>query len=153
MLWERLTARYPDNASDVCDLAWFLAVCADPRFRDPARAVSLAQRVVNQIPQNATFWNTLGVAQYRAGRWREAVTALQKSMALKKGGDRYDWLFLAMAHCQLGEKEAARSWYDKAAKELKKFEYPREEEGRWRTEAAVLLKIESWGSTSEPKQR
>ena len=61
-------------------------------------------------------------------------------MALRNGGNSIDWLFLAMAHCQLAEKEAARNWYEKAAKELKKFEYPREEEGRWLAEATALLK-------------
>jgi hypothetical protein len=43
-----------------------------------------------------------------------------------------------MAHSQLGEKEAAREWYDKAAKELKKFEYPREEESRWLASGLTL---------------
>jgi hypothetical protein len=60
-------------------------------------------------------------------------------MALRNGGNNTDWLFLAMAHWQLGEKEAARKWYETAAKQLKKFEYPREEEGRWLAEATALL--------------
>jgi serine/threonine protein kinase len=144
-LLKGLVDRYPDNAQDANDLAWFLAVCADPRFRNPARAVALAQRAVNQVPQNGDFLGRLGVAQYRAGQWREAVTSLEKSMALRNGGDSGDWLFLAMASWQLGEKEVARSWYDKAVKELKKFEYPREEEGRWLAEAAALLKIKGDG--------
>jgi uncharacterized protein HemY len=145
-LREGLAARYPDNAQDANELAWFLAVCADPRFRNPARAVSFAQKAVNQVRQNGGFWNTLGMAQYRAGQWQKAVTALEKAMALGKGGNSSDWLFLAMAHWQLGEKEAARRWYDKAHKELKKFEYPREQEGRWLAEAATLLEFK------EPKK-
>src|SRR5262249_30721661 len=116
-LLKGLVDRYPDNAQGAGDLAWFLAVCADPRFRNPAGAVSFAQKAVNQVPQNGGFWNTLGVAQYRAGQWREAVTALEKAMALRKGGNSSDWLFLATAHWQLGDKEKARSWYDKADKE------------------------------------
>jgi hypothetical protein len=35
--------------------------------------------------------------------------------------------------------------YDKAAKDLKKFEYPREEEGRWLSEATALLKTREKG--------
>jgi hypothetical protein len=37
---------------------------------------------------------------------------------------------------------AARKSYDKAAKELNKFEYPREEEGGWLAEATALLKTQ-----------
>jgi len=142
---EGLAARYPHNARGANDLARFLAVCADEHFRDPARAASLAQKAVKQIPQNGNFWNTLGIAQYRAGQWREAVTSVENSMTLRQGGDSTDWLFLAMAHWQLGAKEAARTWYDKAVKELRKFEYPREEQGRWQAEAAVLMKINGKG--------
>ena len=140
-----LADRYPDSAEDANGLAWFLALCADSHFRDPARAVSLAQKAVHQIPQNGSYWNTLGIAQYRAGQWRESITALEKAMALRKGGNSSDWLFLAMAHWQLGQQEAARTWYDKAVKDLKKFEYPREEEGRWLAEAGVLLKMKGDG--------
>ena len=50
------------------------------------------------------YWNTLGVAHYRAGAWQTATTCLERSMTLRKGGDAYDWLFLAMAHWQLGHQ-------------------------------------------------
>jgi serine/threonine protein kinase len=140
-LYQKFVDRYPDNVEDAKALAWFLALCADPSFRDPPRAVSLAQKAVHRIPQNGSYWNTLGVAQYRAGQWRESIASLEKAMALRNGGSMGDWLFLAMAHWQLGEKAAARKWYDKAAKELKKFEYPREEEGRWLAEATGLMKM------------
>jgi serine/threonine protein kinase len=145
ILYEGLAARYPDNPVEVNALAWFLAVCPDPRFRDPARAVSFARRALDLVPQNGGFWNTLGVAQYRAGQWREAITSLEKAMEPRKGGDSGDWLFLAMAHWRLGEKEEARRWYNKADKELKKFEYPRVEEGRWLAEAAALLRVKGDG--------
>jgi tetratricopeptide (TPR) repeat protein len=144
-LREEWADRHSNIASDVNELAWFLAACPDPHFRNPGRAVSLAKRAVDLAPDNGIILNTLGVAQYRAGQWREAITSLEKAMAPRKGGDSCDWLFLAMAHWQLGEKEAARRWYDKADKELKKFEYPRVEEGRWLAEAAELLKIKGDG--------
>jgi tetratricopeptide (TPR) repeat protein len=138
---EELAKRYSNIPSDVNELAWFLAICPDSRFRDPCRAVSLAQEAVKQVPQNGIIWNTLGVAQYRAGQYREAITSLAKAIEPRKGGDSYDWLFLAMAHWRLGEKVEARRWYDKADKELKKSEYPRVEEGRLLAEAAELLQI------------
>jgi eukaryotic-like serine/threonine-protein kinase len=145
VIYQGLADRYPDNVEVANDLAWFLALCADPRFRDPARAVSLAQKTVHQVPQSGSYWNTLGLVRYRAGQWRESVTALEKAMALRKGGNSSDWIFLAMAHWQLGEKEEARNWYEKAVTELKKFEYPLEEEGRWLAEATALLKTKADG--------
>ena len=54
------------------------------------------------------------MAHYRAGDWKASLTALEKSMELRKGGDSFDWFFLAMAHWQLGEKDEAREWYDRA---------------------------------------
>jgi len=145
VIYQELVDRNPDNIEDANGLACFLAMCADPRFRDPARAVSLAEKAVKHVPQSGNFWNTLGIAQYRARQWRESITSLEKAMALRNGGNSIDWLFLAMAHWQLGEKEAARNWYHKAAKELKKFEYPPEQEGRWLAEATALLKIKGDG--------
>jgi hypothetical protein len=46
-----------------------------------------------------------------------------------------------MAYWQLGDKEAARNHYEPAVKILSKYEYPPEEVGHWRAEAATLLGI------------
>jgi tetratricopeptide (TPR) repeat protein len=43
--------------------------------------------------------------------------ALQKE---PKGGSPGQWLYLAMAHWQLGEKDQARQWYDRAAGRLER---------------------------------
>jgi serine/threonine protein kinase/tetratricopeptide (TPR) repeat protein len=140
-LREGLVARYPENAIDAGNLAWFLAACADPRFRNPARAIPFAQRAVNQLPENGNFWNTLGVALYRRGEWKAALATLEKANRLYQDRDEGTWLFLAMAHWQLGEKEAARTCYDRAVQLSSVFEYPRAEEGRFRSEAEDLLGI------------
>ena len=87
-------------------------------------------------------WNTLGVAQYRAGDWKAAITALDKSMELRKGGDSFDWFFLAMAHYQLGDKKEAGKWYDQALEWEEKNQPKNEELVRFRAEAKDLLKIE-----------
>ena len=82
------------------------------------------------------------MAHYRAGEWKAAIVALEKSMALRKGGDSFDWFFLAMAHWQLGEKEEARKWYDRAVVWMDKNRPKDEELRRFREEAAKLLKVE-----------
>src|SRR5262249_49793945 len=110
----KLTPMVPEGAVACNDLAWLLATCVEPWFRDPARAVALAQKAVDLIPQFASHWRTLGAAHYRAGNPESALAALKKSMELRKGGDSFDWFFLAMAHGRLGNKEDARKWYDRA---------------------------------------
>ena len=60
------------------------------------------------------------MAHYRAGDWKAAIAALDKSMQLRKGGDSFDWFFLAMAHWQLGNKDEARKWYDQAVEWMEK---------------------------------
>jgi hypothetical protein len=63
-------------------------------------------------------------------------------MELRKGGDANDWLFLAMAHWQLGEKDKAREWYDKAVQWMNKNQPKDEELRRFRVEAAEVLGLE-----------
>jgi tetratricopeptide (TPR) repeat protein len=131
----------PKGASYWDMQAWLLATCADARLRDVAKAVRLAKKAVDISPKVGNYWSTLGAAHYRAGNWKDAVAALEKSMPLKKGGDSFDWLFLAMACCQLGEKEKAQSWFDRAVQWMDKHQPADEELRRLRTEAADLLGI------------
>jgi uncharacterized protein HemY len=90
-------------------------------------------------PQEGNYHNTLGVALYRAERWKESVATLEKSMELRKGGSSDDWFFLAMAHWKLGENAKARQWYDRAAQWMDKNQPKNEELRRFRAEAADLL--------------
>ncbi len=53
------------------------------------------------------FLNTLGVAQYRAGRIREAVATLTRSDGLSGGKEPADVAFMAMAQLRLGRRDAA----------------------------------------------
>jgi Tfp pilus assembly protein PilF len=123
-------------------LAWLLATCPETKFRDVKRSVELAKRAVELKPQEGNYGNTLGVAHYRAGSWKEAVAGLGKSMELRKGGDAYDWFFLAMAHWQLSNKADARTWYDKAVEWMEKNQPKDGELRRFRAEAEELMKIE-----------
>jgi tetratricopeptide (TPR) repeat protein len=65
------------------------------------------------------YVNTLGVALYRAGQWAEAIAALTESSEAQPNHAVYDWLDLAMAHWQRGEKDAALQWHAKAADGIK----------------------------------
>jgi eukaryotic-like serine/threonine-protein kinase len=102
------------------NLAFLLADCPEAALRDPSRGVMLARQALEASPREGNFWNTLGVVCYRAGDWRAAVAALEKSIELytDAGPDLTDWLFLAMANWQLGDRSQARSWYTKATQAL-----------------------------------
>jgi tetratricopeptide (TPR) repeat protein len=133
--------QHEDTLRAMNNLAWFLATAEDPKFRDPRRAVELAKEAVGRHPKYSTGWNTLGVAHNRAGDWKGAMAALQKSVVLRKGGDSNDWFFLAMAHWQLGEKDKARTWYDRAVLWMGKNQPKNPELKRFRAEAEALLQV------------
>jgi serine/threonine protein kinase/Flp pilus assembly protein TadD len=114
----QITAEGPDGLNA---RAAFLILCPDVRFRNPTQTVELARKAVKLDREDSNFWNTLGIAHYQAGNWKEAVAALQESVDILQreqfantAGDfplPSDCFFLAMAHWQLREKELARQWY------------------------------------------
>jgi tetratricopeptide (TPR) repeat protein/serine/threonine protein kinase len=131
----------PADANTRNNLAWLLANCPEPKHRQPAQAVALAQEAVKLAPNAAYVWNTLGVAQYRAGDCNAAVAALQKSIELNNGGYGGDWFVLAMAHHKLGHPKEARQWFDKAVEQMEKAGSQDQELRRFRAEAEGVLEI------------
>jgi len=109
--FERAAADAPGSAAANNRLAWLLAMCPDPALRDPGRAVRHARAAVGLAPRGHWYWNTLGVAHYRAGDWSAAIDALERSNALG-WDDGYNSFFLAMAHAQRGDRGEARRWYE-----------------------------------------
>jgi tetratricopeptide (TPR) repeat protein len=125
------------------DLGWFRANCPDVRFRNIQEAVQLAKKATELQPGKGEHWLALGVAHYRAGQFQEAIADLQKPKQLRARETTTSWLFLAMAHWQLGDKEQARKLYNQASDWLEKNQPENVEElRRFRAEAAALLEIE-----------
>jgi serine/threonine protein kinase/tetratricopeptide (TPR) repeat protein len=123
------------------NLAWFLTTVADPQFRDHPKAVRIARTVVERVPQNRENWITLGVAQYSVGDYQNAALSLEKAI---RGPYRFagcSALYLAMAYWQLGQKEQARHWYDRAIEQIESFEVRDLEHSRLQRTAECLLKI------------
>jgi hypothetical protein len=82
------------------------------------------------------------VAYYRIGDWKNASAALEKSETLAPGRfTDINGFFLAMSQWQLGEKEEARKWYDKAVAWMEKNDPKNEELRRFQAEAEELLGI------------
>jgi tetratricopeptide (TPR) repeat protein len=132
--------------------AWVLATHAEPKKRDPGRAIKLAQEAVKLAPNEGMIWNTLGVAHYRAAEWKNALAALTRSSQLQ-ADNAYDWFFLAMTHWQLDDKGQARKWYDKAVEWMDKNAKENEELRRFRSEAEELLKKESGIRSQESEKK
>jgi len=157
--WDKTVADYskaveldPKNAQATNTLAWFLATNAEASVQHINRAVELAKKAVELDPAQGTFWNTLGVAQYRAGDWNAATAALKKSEDLLKGNElSFNAFFLAMAQWQLGNKAEARKWHDKAVAWMAKNKPQDEELLRFRAEAEQLLGLNKTSQPSVPK--
>ena len=107
----------PEQRLEWCDcandLAWLRANDPDLARREPDAAVAMAQRIVEKSPDAEAYWNTLGVAYFRAGDDASAVAAFDRAMILG-GGTAFDEVFLAMAHSHRGDLETARRVYDRA---------------------------------------
>jgi tetratricopeptide (TPR) repeat protein len=145
--YRRLVAAKPDNACACNCLAWAYLTAPEP-LRNVKAALPLAEKAVRLDSGDANYRNTLGVAYYRAGRFREAADTLRPN--LDKQAEwclAFDLYFLAMSHHRLGETARARDFYDLAVR------WPRsdprlkpghlKELDRFRAEAARLLGIEA----------
>jgi serine/threonine protein kinase/WD40 repeat protein len=138
----RLISLPKETALSCNDAAWGLCVAAETD-RQPAVAVILARKAVELEPDNGLYRNTLGVALYRGGHYREAVATLE---ANDQNADFAGWdlYFLAMAQHQLGDKARAREYLDRAVRwhqEKGSGRSPphREELAQFRVEAETLL--------------
>ena len=98
------------------NLAWELAKAPEPR-RELDRALGMIRRAQAVAPDEGTLLNTLGVVHYRAGRYSEAITTLERSLAAGRGlSDGFDLFFLAMAHHRLGHRDQARECFDRGVR-------------------------------------
>jgi eukaryotic-like serine/threonine-protein kinase len=142
-----LSARTPEVQRCMVDYAWMLAATTNPGYRDPHRAIELANELIQNSPKVRDVWTTLGVAHYRAGAWNDAIAALKVSEAVAPGlFTAANGFFLAMAYWRVGEKEKGREWYAKALQSVEKASQPAGRElAPFRLEASHLLGI------SDPK--
>lgn len=127
-------------------LAWIL-VTGPIELRNNEEGLRLAQRAVEVNNANPLYLTTLGIAQYRAGKYREAVETLERGLTLDRGSrDGYNLFFLAMCHASLGDMDGARSRLKQAIEwaAAKKNLPPHiiEELKNIRTEAEATLKNE-----------
>ncbi len=117
---ERIGEMTPEDATASNDLAWHLTTY-EPEIRLPSQAIRLANRAIEIEPGNFMYWNTLGVAHYRNGDFAAAIESLNKSLEISTVHGGWNWIFLAMAHKQLGDDERAKSNQKKAQGWMEKW--------------------------------
>jgi len=129
----------PDSRYRLNRLARLLVSVPGRSRRRPEEALQLARRALKGTPDVATYYNTLGLAEYRNGLWDEAVVSLNKSAEMNKGSDPTDFLFLAMAHWRRGDKGEAEQFYQRGVKGSSKGATDNWEWRMFWAEAAELL--------------
>jgi tetratricopeptide (TPR) repeat protein len=131
----------------------------DPDLLDPREALRVAHKAqqlasqATKVPeslrrsQTSSALTVLVEAQYRNGQWRECIRSQEEfeqfaAQLASRIADPRQWLYRAMAHHQLGEKDEARKWHAKATEFMDQYRWSDEESARLRAEASVLLNIE-----------
>ncbi|CAN5320849.1 hypothetical protein BH10PLA2_BH10PLA2_04370 [soil metagenome] len=133
----------PNDARACNNLAW-VYLTAPPALRDVKAALPLAENAVRLAAGSTTYLNTLGLAYYRAGRYREAVAILRPNFDKQDDQELgFDLYFLAMSHHRLGETARARDYLTWAVRWTKSQQGPgaaqKEELKQLRAEAEELL--------------
>jgi tetratricopeptide (TPR) repeat protein len=106
-----LTVRAPDQQAPIVAISSL----GPEGVSQPDRLVAIARRAAQRAPQSYLNQLTLGMTLYRARNYEEAVRQFHTSIRVQgEEGYPWDWLFLAMAHHQLGHAAEARSWLDRA---------------------------------------
>jgi tetratricopeptide (TPR) repeat protein len=107
----RQLTEIPLNAAALNDSAWWIVRWPRRSAEHYELALGAAEAAARLGPDIADRQNTLGVAQYRVGRFADAVATLKRSDELRIAGGGTpqvaDWALLAMAHVHLGQFEEA----------------------------------------------
>ena len=89
--YETALSRAPDCPTTYFCLAWMLATCPEPQYRNGPRALELAQRNLELLPE--INWNSLSVlaaASAESGDFEEAIKWITQAMKLAQNEDKTD---------------------------------------------------------------
>ena len=92
-------------------------------------ALRQAETACRLVPNNRELLSTLGIAQYRAGRYRDALTTLTRVSRLQaesqSGPGVEDLAFMTLSQLQLGQVDEARTSLDRLRHTLEAPAYDR----------------------------
>ena len=116
-----------------------LAVGPHAALRDPSKAERLVRRAIELAPGDVDMANTLGVALGARGAWAESIEQLEAAAKARGGGNGVDWIYLALAHANLGQTDEAKAYRAKAEPWIDEHEPKGQELKRVRAAVAALL--------------
>jgi WD40 repeat protein/serine/threonine protein kinase len=145
-----LAESWPEDASGLNQASWDVVRRPDAGAEAIRQALRLAEAACRLEPNQGYYLNTLGVAQYRAGQYEEALATLTRSEPLNAAAETShpaDLAFLAMAHYQLGHKAQAQATLERLRAALKSPRWAKSAESQdFLREAESLLA----GKKAEP---
>jgi WD40 repeat protein/tRNA A-37 threonylcarbamoyl transferase component Bud32 len=97
-----------ENAKALNDRSRQIVHRPDAKTEDYHAALRQAEAACRVDPENANYRNTLGIAQYRAGKYEEARETLKKADPANKDTPA-NLAFLAMAQHRVDKKEEAKA--------------------------------------------
>lgn len=106
-----IAARHPERSDSLNRLSWKAVRVPSRQLGEYQLAVRQAEKACELSPSDGNCVNTLGIAQFRAGRYQSALETLARSEPLNRNGDDShpaDVAFLAMTHHRLGNSTRAR---------------------------------------------
>jgi WD40 repeat protein/predicted Ser/Thr protein kinase len=125
---------HPQASSEqLKDRAWKVVKTRDAGRDAYVRALRLTEAAVRAAPGDGAILNTLGVAQYRTGRYAESLTTLTRSEkfnATNDGSLPSDLAFLAMAQHQLGKRDEATAILGRLLDVMKQRRWAKDAEAR-----------------------
>jgi WD40 repeat protein/serine/threonine protein kinase len=146
-----MTRGWTDDPVWLIYKSWRVASRPDSAPGSYAQAFRQAEAACRLEPVNGWYLTTLGVAQYRLGRYQDALASLTRSDRINNPiyGRRLALAFLAMAHHKLGQKERAQSLLTQLRQLMKQPNWTHSSEAKGILEEAEALIQQN----KEPKQR
>ncbi|HKB34906.1 MAG TPA: PQQ-binding-like beta-propeller repeat protein, partial [Gemmataceae bacterium] len=140
-----MAEQYRENSVPFNDASWKVVCKPGAEAAAYQRALRQAERACELAPDNGESLNTLGVAQYRTGKYEEAIKTLLRADRLNRvafeGSIPGDWAFLAMAYHRLGQTKEADDALRRLRRAVRTPRWERDAEAQMLArEAEALLK-------------
>ena len=117
------------------------------------RAEQQAETVCRLMPFEGSYQTTLGMAQYRLGKYQEALTTLTRADELNQSADGgsvpADLAFLAMTRYQMRERDRAQASLGQLRQTMQKANWARNAEAQGLLKEAEALLA---GRASQPEK-
>ncbi len=153
-----LAGQWPEDPDALNNASWQIVCTPGGTAERYAQALRYAEAACRLEPENGNSLNTLGVAQYRAGRYPEALATLTRSDQIhaktEEGSHPSDLAFLAMAQHRLGRMAEARATFGRLREAMKAPSVAKDEEAQgFQREVEALLQENKTPPVPESKPR